>query len=99
MAKTKPRPRALARVPAGIGHNRPPISIDMPRIGRNMPDQVFSLKQWAELNALSLRTARRLVAEGDLPVLRLSGRRIGVRASDAAKWQAERMRGTAAAAE
>jgi hypothetical protein len=84
-------------VPVGIGHNRPPISIDMPppRIGHNMPDRVFSLRQWAELNGLSLRTARRLVAQGDLPVLRLSGRRIGVRASDAARWQAKRMRGTA----
>jgi predicted DNA-binding transcriptional regulator AlpA len=62
-----------------------------------VPDRVLTLKQWAELNALSLRTAARLIAGGDgPPILRLSNRRIGIRESDAARWQAARLRGLSA---
>ena len=92
------RTRAPARVPAiinippsGIGHNRPPVSID------RVPDRVLTLKQWAALNAMSLRTAARLIRAGDgPPIIQLTSRRVGVRESDAAKWQAERMRGQSA---
>jgi predicted DNA-binding transcriptional regulator AlpA len=65
-----------------------------PRAPARVPDRILSLKQWAELNGLGLRTARRLVANNDgPPVVQLTNRRIGVRESDAAKWQAARLRG------
>jgi predicted DNA-binding transcriptional regulator AlpA len=67
------------------------------RTPARVPDRVLTLKQWAELNALSLRTARRLVAGSDgPPVVQLTNRRIGVRESDTAKWQAARLRGQSA---
>jgi predicted DNA-binding transcriptional regulator AlpA len=60
------------------------------------PDRVYTLREWAQLNALSLRTARRLVAEGNGPrIIQLTSRRVGVRESDAAAWQAARVRGPA----
>jgi predicted DNA-binding transcriptional regulator AlpA len=57
-----------------------------------MPDRVLTLKQFAELTTLSLRTAKRVVEAGELPVAQLSARRIGLRSGDIAKWQAERTR-------
>ena len=56
------------------------------------PDRVLTLKQFADLNTISLRTAKRLVETGELPVIQLSAKRIGLRSSDVARWQAERVR-------
>jgi predicted DNA-binding transcriptional regulator AlpA len=57
------------------------------------PDRVLSFRQWYELNGISRTTAKRLVAAGNGPrIIRLAPRRIGVRESDAAAWQAARMR-------
>ncbi len=70
----------------GIGHNTPPRD----------DDQVVTLKAWAELNAISLRTARRLLAEGNGPaIVQLTSRRIGVRLRDNKEWQWARLRGPA----
>jgi len=57
-----------------------------------MPDRVLTIKQFADLNTLSLRTAKRLVEAGELPVVQLSSKRIGLRFSDVARWQANRVR-------
>ena len=57
-----------------------------------MPDRVLTLKQFADLNTLSLRTAKRLIEAGEIAVVQLSAKRIGLRSSDVARWQAERIR-------
>jgi predicted DNA-binding transcriptional regulator AlpA len=60
------------------------------------PDRVLTLDQWCELNSLGRNTAKRLIANGDGPaIVQLSPRRIGIRESDAAAWQAARIRGGA----
>ena len=63
-----------------------------PRRPATTPDRVLSLRQFAELNGISLRTARRLIEADAVPVVQLSARRVGVRESDAARYQAERIR-------
>jgi predicted DNA-binding transcriptional regulator AlpA len=58
------------------------------------PDRVLTLRQFAEINSLGLRTAKRLIAAGDgPPILQLTSKRVGIRQSDAARWQAARVRG------
>ena len=60
------------------------------------PDRVLTLDQWCKLNAISRTTAKRLIANGDGPrIIELAPRRIGIRESDAAAWQAARIRGRA----
>jgi predicted DNA-binding transcriptional regulator AlpA len=56
-------------------------------------DQVLNLRQWAQLNNISPRTGRRLIAEGLGPkVVRLSLRKLGVRVRDNREWQQTRER-------
>jgi predicted DNA-binding transcriptional regulator AlpA len=58
------------------------------------PSRVLTLKQFADLNSLGLRTVKRLIAEGKGPkVLQITDRRVGIREDDAAAWQASRVRG------
>jgi predicted DNA-binding transcriptional regulator AlpA len=58
------------------------------------PDRVLTLHQWCKINSLGHNTAKRLIANGDGPaIVQLSPRRIGIRESDAAAWQAARIRG------
>ena len=60
-------------------------------------DRVLSFRQWCDLNGISKATGRRIIQRGEgPPVLQLSPRRIGVRESDNARWQASRTRGAAA---
>jgi predicted DNA-binding transcriptional regulator AlpA len=57
------------------------------------PDRVLTFAQWCDLNGFSKATGRRLIKAGEGPVvLQLSARRIGIRESDNAAWQAERVR-------
>ena len=56
-------------------------------------DRVLTFRQWCAVNAFSEATGRRLIKAGDGPrVLQLSVRRIGIRESDNAAWQASRVR-------
>jgi predicted site-specific integrase-resolvase len=55
-------------------------------------DRVLTFRQWCDLNGISKATGRRILARGELPVLQLSTRRIGIRESDNAAWQASRAR-------
>ena len=60
------------------------------------PDRVLTLDQWCKINSIGLNTGKRLIATGDGPaIVQLSPRRIGIRESDAAAWQAARIRGRA----
>jgi predicted DNA-binding transcriptional regulator AlpA len=56
-------------------------------------DRVLSLRQWCEVNGFSKATGWRMIKRGEgPPVLQLSPRRIGIRESDNARWQASRIR-------
>ena len=60
------------------------------------PDRVLTLDQFCHLNSIGRNTGKRLIANGDGPaIVQLSPRRIGIRESDAAAWQAARIRGRA----
>jgi predicted DNA-binding transcriptional regulator AlpA len=72
-------------------------SLSRPRAPARGPDRILSLRQWADINNFSLRTAQRLVDSADAPpIVQLTTRRIGIRESDAAAWQAARVRGQSA---
>jgi predicted DNA-binding transcriptional regulator AlpA len=59
-------------------------------------NRVLTFKQWCLLNGFSEATGRRLINAGKgPPVLQLSPRRIGIKESDNAAWQASRTRGAA----
>jgi predicted DNA-binding transcriptional regulator AlpA len=54
-------------------------------------DQVLSILDWCKLNSFSESTGRRLIQEGKSPpVIRLSERRLGIRAADNREWQESR---------
>jgi predicted DNA-binding transcriptional regulator AlpA len=56
-------------------------------------DRVLNFRQWCQINGFSKATGHRLIKAGEgPPVLQLSARRIGIRESDNARWQAERVR-------
>jgi len=56
-------------------------------------DRVLTFRQWCGLNGFSKATGLRILRRGDgPPVLQLSARRIGIRESDNAAWQASRVR-------
>jgi predicted DNA-binding transcriptional regulator AlpA len=53
--------------------------------------QVLRLREWAALANVSMRTARRLLADGDGPkVVRLSSRRVGITIASHKAWIAAR---------
>jgi hypothetical protein len=55
--------------------------------------QVLTLREWARLNRISLRTARRILASGTGPtVVRLSPQRIGITVGANKRWQQSRER-------
>jgi predicted DNA-binding transcriptional regulator AlpA len=59
-------------------------------------DRVLNFRQWCDLNGISKATGHRIIKRGEgPPILRLSIRRIGIKESDNAAWQASRTRGAA----
>jgi predicted DNA-binding transcriptional regulator AlpA len=56
-------------------------------------DKVLTFRQWCAVNNFSLATGRRLMKAGEgPPVVQLSPRRIGIKESANAAWQASRAR-------
>jgi predicted DNA-binding transcriptional regulator AlpA len=56
-------------------------------------DRVLNFPQWCQVNGFSKATGRRIIKRGEgPPVLQLSARRIGIKESANARWQAERVR-------
>jgi predicted DNA-binding transcriptional regulator AlpA len=56
-------------------------------------DRVLSFPMWCDLNGFSIATGRRIINAGNgPPVLQLSPRRIGIKESANAAWQASRAR-------
>jgi hypothetical protein len=59
----------------------------------NDDSRVLTFAQWAALNGIGLRTARRLVKSGNGPaVVQLSDRRIGITIRANREWQESRER-------
>ena len=53
--------------------------------------EVLTIKEWRALNKISARTAGRILASGDGPVVtRMSPRRIGITRGNNAAWQKAR---------
>jgi excisionase family DNA binding protein len=53
-------------------------------------DRVLAIPEAALLAGVSVDTLRRVARRGELTILRLSPRRIGIRASELARWLASR---------
>ena len=63
------------------------------QVARDHRDHVLTFRMWCAVNAFSPATGRRIMKRGEGPrVLQLSPRRIGIRESDNAAWQAARAR-------
>jgi hypothetical protein len=71
--KRQKRTEKVRGRPVGIGHNLGPALAPL------LDDRVLTFRQWAALNSLGERTARRLIKLGHgPPVVQLSDRRIGI---------------------
>jgi hypothetical protein len=58
-----------------------------------LDDQVLTLFEWARLNRISLRTARRILNSGNGPIVTmLSAKRIGITVGNNRAWQQSRER-------
>jgi hypothetical protein len=72
--------------------NRP--SLTAPLVALH-PNQILLFAEWCELNRISPRTGRRILASGTGPtVTRLSHQRIGITVENNAAWQASQARPT-----
>jgi hypothetical protein len=55
-------------------------------------DEVIPLSRWAEINSLSIKTAKRLIAAGDAPeMIRLSPNRVGITRRADREWKRRRV--------
>jgi hypothetical protein len=70
-----------------------PSTLDAP-LATSHPNQVLTFWEWCQLNRISTRTGRRILASGNGPVVtQLSPHRVGVTIENNARWQASRARG------
>ena len=65
-------------------------SNSMQTILRPVDDPIRSLRYWADSWGVSLDTVRRRIDARELAIVRLSPRRIGIRASEAERYLRER---------
>jgi hypothetical protein len=85
--KRQDRKKKVRGRPIGIGHNLGPSLAPL------LDDRVLTFRQWAALNSLGERTARRLLKSGHgPPVVQLSDRRIGITVRANREWQESRER-------
>jgi hypothetical protein len=78
--------------PPPAGDNGPPFPFPIRPVEQHR-DCVLTLRQWCDLNGFSESTGRRILRSGTgPPVLQLSMRRIGIKVSANAAWQASRAR-------
>jgi hypothetical protein len=72
---------------ADSNRRQPPLASD------RLPHRMYTVPEWAELNSLGVRTAKRILASGNGPkITQLSERRVGIREDHNAEWQAARVR-------
>jgi hypothetical protein len=68
-------------------------ALDAP-LATSHPNQVLTFHEWCQLNRISTRTGRRILASGSGPtVTQLSPHRVGITIANNAKWQASKARG------
>jgi hypothetical protein len=71
---------------------RRPSALDAPLALQN-DAQVLTFREWCQLNRISERTGRRILASGDGPVVtQLSEKRIGITIRSNREWQEARER-------
>ena len=58
-------------------------------------DQVLDFRQWILLAGISKSTGRRIIERGEVTIVQLSPRRIGVRVGEHRRWLESRARGVA----
>ena len=76
-----------AVIPDGILKHQP--AFDVPA----HPNKILTFTQWCELNTISPRSGRRIIARGEGPVVtQLTAKRIGITVGNNARWQASRAR-------
>ena len=80
------------RVTAAYGSSRQVIGVSIMsnNAAAPTPDRVVSMQEAATLAGLSPRTFQRIRERGEIRVIQLSQRRVGVRLSDLEKWIAGR---------
>jgi hypothetical protein len=80
------RKQKVRSQPVGIGNNMgPPLPLN--------DDQVLTFREWCQLNRISPRNGRRIIASGAGPrVVQLSARRMGVTIRANREWQTARER-------
>jgi hypothetical protein len=61
-------------------------------LAQTHPNQILTLFEWAQLNRISVRTARRIIARGEVTVTQLSPKRFGITVANNALWQRSRER-------
>jgi predicted DNA-binding transcriptional regulator AlpA len=70
--------------PMSISNHRPPKRA-------RRAERIYSLGEFAALNSISKACLLRAIALGDGPrVVKITSKRLGIRESDGAAWQAER---------
>jgi hypothetical protein len=88
--------RARRRAKKPTSPSPPPwafSALDAP-LAPSHPNQILTLHEWARLNRISIRTARRILASGSGPtVTQLSTKRVGISIANNALWQASKARG------
>jgi hypothetical protein len=89
-AEQRQRPRSKTQRPQKT-KQRPSPQAKAPPIEHR--DRVLSFRDWCRVNSFSPATGGRILASGDgPPVVQLSPRRIGIKESANAAWQAARTR-------
>lgn len=53
-------------------------------------EDLITIEQFSRLKKIGLNTAKRMVARGDLEVVQLSPRRVGIKMGVARRWQYRR---------
>jgi hypothetical protein len=67
-------------------------ALDAP-LATSHPNQVLTFVEWCRMNAISLRTGRRIINSGTGPVVtQLSPHRVGITIANNAAWQAAKAR-------
>ena len=88
--KRKPSRKHKPTSQAEAERQRRQVARDAARDHRH---RVLPFRAWCAVNPFSEATGRRMIKRGEGPrVLQLSTRRIGIRESDNAAWQASRLR-------
>jgi predicted DNA-binding transcriptional regulator AlpA len=85
--------KQIVREPEAQARKKKKVSDRLSLGGPLLDEQVLTIREFAALNGVGLRTAIRIIEAADGPAtVRLSARRIGVTVKSVREWQARRAR-------